>query len=159
MPQHPHDNHISPPGPLTGSDTATAVEWDYARRVLSVFAFDSTDSLFWRVDADYAPLTFFVRCDDLFHWGTADLERVDRTDVSLLEQCADDVTQHGHPSWAGELFAARRRAMRPQGAFYDDIPHALHPLFDACGPHRTVGLTNPRPHPRDRPSPTDDRAD
>lgn len=127
-----------------------ATEHDYAHRVLAVFAFDHTDGLWWRVDAQYAPVTFFATCNDFFAWGGSDVEPITPQDVPLLEQAADDVdTVAGGGGWAGELFAARKRGMRPQGAAYADIPQGLWPLFDACGPPRTVGLGNPRPRPED----------
>jgi hypothetical protein len=43
----------------------------------------------------------------------------------------------------GELFAARVRGVRPQGASYSLYPRATWPLFDACGPKRETGLGNP----------------
>lgn len=42
-----------------------------------------------------------------------------------------------------ELFAARVREMRPQGACYKGYPKDLWPLFDACGPERETGMGNP----------------
>lgn len=42
-----------------------------------------------------------------------------------------------------ELFAARVRGMRPQGACYKGYPKDLWPLFDACGPERETGMGNP----------------
>ena len=32
---------------------------------------------------------------------------------------------------------------------YETIDKTLWPLFDACGPVRTVGFGNPEPHPID----------
>jgi hypothetical protein len=42
-----------------------------------------------------------------------------------------------------ELFCARVRKMRPQGAWYAYCPEAEWPLFDACGPERGVDAGNP----------------
>lgn len=50
------------------------------------------------------------------------------------------------PSFQGvfcDLFAARVRGMRPQGAAYTFYPPETWPLFDACGPEREIGFGNP----------------
>lgn len=57
--------------------------------------------------------------------------------------------------FADELFAARMRKMRPQGASYSLYPPSIWPLFDACGSVRETGLGNPQPQPT---SPTDPKA-
>jgi len=45
----------------------------------------------------------------------------------------------------GDLFAARVRKMRPQGAAYKvRYDESIWPLFDACGPVREVGFGNPK---------------
>lgn len=45
----------------------------------------------------------------------------------------------------GDLFAARVRSMRPQGAAYKvRYDKSIWPLFDACGPEREIGMGNPR---------------
>jgi hypothetical protein len=45
-----------------------------------------------------------------------------------------------------ELYAARIRKMRPQGAAYPERA-ATQALFDACGPERAIGFGNPRRPP------------
>lgn len=42
-----------------------------------------------------------------------------------------------------DLFCARVRGERPQGACYSRYPQELWPLFDAVGPERETGLGNP----------------
>ena len=45
----------------------------------------------------------------------------------------------------GDLFAARVRQMRPQGAAYKvRYDESIWPLFDECGPVREVGFGNPK---------------
>lgn len=125
-----------------------AVSVDFLRRVLAVFAFDNCDDLWWRTDGEYAPATFFVLCNDLFEWGTADVEPIRIEDLPLLEQTAEDVRPLVPMlNCVGDLFAARKRQMRPQGASYKYIPEVLWPLFDACGPERETGLLNPKKQP------------
>lgn len=119
----------------------------YAYRVLAAFAFEGTDGVWWRTDGVHAPVTFFAQCSDLFEWGTADLERIDPADLPLLEQSVVDAKAAGGELWKGELFVARKRGMRPQGACYKNIPEALWPLFNACGPARERNLFNPHPIP------------
>jgi hypothetical protein len=119
----------------------------YVHRVLAAFAFDNTESLWWRVDGEYAPVTFFAQVSDVFWWGTADVEPIAPVDVPLLEQTAADTRRAGAEVWIAELYAARKRGSRPQGAFYEHIPAGLWALFDACGPLRSVEVGNPRPQP------------
>lgn len=121
----------------------------YVHRVLAVFAFDGTDSVWWRTEGEFAPVTFFAQVSDFFAWGGGDLERIEPGDVDALEQAASDIRSAGvEPSaWAGELFAARKRGMRPQGAQFKYIPEPLWPLFKAAGPERARDLLNPKAIP------------
>lgn len=126
----------------------TANPADFMHRVLAVFAFDNTEDLWWRTDGEYAPVTFFALCNDLFAWGTADLERITPEDLPLLEQAAADVRPLVPMlNNVGELYCARKRGQRPQGAAYKFIPEVLWPLFDACGPERETGMLNPKQQP------------
>lgn len=119
-------------------------------RVLDAVAFDNCDMLWWRTDGEYAPITFFVNCNDLFWWATSDAEDVTPENVHLLEESIKDVEAIDDcSSWATSLFCCRSRKMRPQGAAYPKDKR-LWPLFDACGPAREVdksGFGNPKEHP------------
>lgn len=123
-----------------------AVTLEFVLRVLRAFAdADATDDLWWRTDAEYAPVTFLVNCNDLFCWGSADAEEVTSENVSVFEQAVADVRAvTGDEAYACELFAARVRRERPQGAAYPKN-RALWPLFDQCGSERQTGLGNPYP--------------
>jgi hypothetical protein len=104
------------------------------------------DAIWWRTDGTYAPVTFFVACNDVFVWGLADVETLTPANIDVFEKSVADCTagaKHGE-IYAGALFCARVRGMRPQGAAYPD-ERALWPLFDACGPQREIGLGNPYP--------------
>ena len=82
-----------------------------------------------------------VNCNDLFGWGFADAENI--SDKTLLDfhTAMDDCD--GDMSTASELYCARQRGMRPQGACYTYYKKKYWPLFDACGPEREVGFGNP----------------
>lgn len=111
------------------------------------------DWLQWRCDGEYGPVTFFATCSDCFVWGSADAEDITPENVDILAQAVADC-RRADPVYgtiyAAELFAARMRKMRPQGASYDDRNKFMWPLYDACGPKRETGLGNPTPHPEDR---------
>lgn len=112
----------------------------FALEIMSLFAkYDLHDLLFWRTDGEYAPITFFVNCNDLFYWATADLEPISPDNFPELERAMKDVgaTQVNSESLDGlSLFCARVRKMRPQKCAYPK-DKKLWPLFDACGPERT----------------------
>jgi len=119
-------------------------------RVLTLFAStDSHDLLFWHTAGKYAPVTFFVNVNDVFHWACADLEEITRENITLAERAIEDVQSATRkvgwstPSDWTVLFAARARKMRPQGAAYRCIERAVWPLLNACGPERVIGPEDP----------------
>ncbi len=107
-------------------------------RVLSVTS-DNCGDIIWNTDGKYAPLAFFVICNDLFYWGCADSEAVSCDNITILEQSYKDSPNNG-----GLLFCCRVRKMRPQGAYYHYFDADERPLFDACGQEREVCLGNPK---------------
>lgn len=126
------------------------IDLAFVSRVLSIFnGFDglSNEDIWWRTDEEYAPITFFVSCNDLFYWACSDSERITPENIELLEQTVKDVeTLTKSQTFADQLFVCRQRQMRPQGACYDERyigPKELWPLYDACGPSRQVGFGNP----------------
>lgn len=77
-------------------------------------------------------ITLCVNCSDTFYWGCSDFEEVELTELNELLSCYEIAKD-----WGGDLFACRKREMRPQGACYTKrFPEELHHLFDACGPER-----------------------
>ena len=118
-------------------------ESDLTLRVLRVFAFDNTEQVWWRTDGEYAPVTFFVKCNDLFWWGCSDCEQITEQNIDLLERTAQDLGEDDAAIYLGELFAARSRGMRPQGACYKNWPERIQVLFNACGPEREINIANP----------------
>lgn len=107
---------------------------------------DCYDDMTWGTRGDAAPIKFYINCNDLFWWGTADGEEVSEEDLDLLEKTFEDAKQadeYGN-CYATLLFCSRKRQMRPQNAYYDHFPESLHPLFDASGPEREVDFLNPK---------------
>lgn len=97
-----------------------------------------------------------ITCSDVFVWGSADVEVVTAENFPRLaahfaafEQLekADDkqpLKDRDFPlCYAFIAWVAKERGMRPQGAYYTEIPKSLWPLFDSYGPARTTGLGNP----------------
>lgn len=74
---------------------------EFVREVLALFnAFQGPfcHDLWWRMDAQYAPITFLVSCNDFFWWATGDGEtpltvfdddRFFFSEDALLDYCAD----------------------------------------------------------------------
>jgi len=130
-----------------------------ALKVLGFFnGFDgpASDHLWWRTDGEYAPITIFVTCNDVFFWGSADCEEITAEDLPALKQACDDANaatigdhvgtgkQFGYGSIYGPvLWIARKRKERPQGAYYSKHLPGLWPLYDAVGEEKPVELGNP----------------
>ena len=80
-----------------------------------------------------------VNCSDTFVWGCSDFEDITFEELPDLIEC-----YKLSPKWGGELWVARKRKMRPQGASYDECyPRSEWHLFDACGPARKAQLCDP----------------
>lgn len=126
-------------------------EPEFYLRVMKATAFGFCDMIWWRTDDEYAPITFFVNCNDLFWWASADCEKVTPENIHLLEESLKDIAEIDDCSeMGGELFCCRSRKIRPQGAAYPK-DERMWSLFDACGPDRDVDkkpFGNPKAHPR-----------
>jgi len=122
-------------------------EVEFIKRVLAAFSDWWKEDVGWRVDED--GVHFFALVSDVFWWGSADGEDILPEDLQLLERCKADLValEGSEPTCLPELYAARKRGMRPQGAWYAGLDSSVYHLFDACGPARDVGLGNPRRHP------------
>lgn len=110
---------------------------DFVLQVLSFFSdHDLHDSLWWRTDGEYAPVTFFAKTSDVLSWGMADCEPVTPETLPLLQAAVADCVAVGERRGALcgiELFACRIARRRPQEPAYPQN-RDLWPLFDACGP-------------------------
>ena len=113
-------------------------------RVMSAFsAADICDGLWWKFDD--GELRLFAIVNDVFAWGTADLEEITPERIPVLEQALDDLLTIGdHGVELPDLYAARVRGMRPQDAAYPEHSE-VRALFDACGPERPRDMLNPGP--------------
>lgn len=118
----------------------------FVRRVLDVFAkADIREELLWRVEG--RDVRFAVDVSDVFAWGCADAEDITPPRLATLEQAYTDLDAVGGTRHTAELYAARIRGMRPQGAPYP-TEAAAQALFDACGPERPIGPGNPKRLPQ-----------
>jgi len=95
---------------------------------------DIHESLWWRCDGEYSPVTFFVNCNDLFYWACADCEPFTAEDVAAMDAAIADAG----PMYGPSLWCCRKRAMRPQKPAYPtgDGAEKMARLYDACGPER-----------------------
>jgi hypothetical protein len=100
------------------------------------------------------PQQFGADVSDVFAWGGSDYEEITPDRLPVLAQAMADLRAiHRHDDmYTVDLYAARIRQMRPQGAAYPKERAATQALFDACGPARATGLGNPRRPP----TPTED---
>jgi hypothetical protein len=102
-------------------------------------------------------LKFYVNCSDVFFWGCADAEDLTEDNFQLFvdtyNECIEalkdsEKNEYAYLNWAPVLFCARSRKMRPQGAFYENMPEELIPLFNECGEEREVNFGNPYTTPK-----------
>lgn len=130
------------------ADRQTVDDIGFMKDVLDIFhKADIHESLTWYLDA--GKIYFGANCSDLFYWGTADVEPIEsEADVELLRKCYNDLSDAKKQFSLGispsfltpELYASRRRGMRPMKLWYKAIlsnwGESLYQLFDACGPDR-----------------------
>lgn len=116
-------------------------------QLTAMFPSDLCSDLLWRCDGQYAPVTFFINCNDLFWWGCADGEDITEENIHLLREAIKDLEDYPlSKADAPLLFCCRVRKMRPQGAYYSYLEKDVWHLFDAAGPEREVGGGNtPKP--------------
>lgn len=114
---------------------------EFLLRFFRATSFDLCDSCFWRTDGEYAPLSIFVNCNDLFYWAMADCETLTPENIEVFEQSIKDTNkainnENESNEWGPLLFCARVRKMRPQTPYYKYIPDTIKNLFNECGPER-----------------------
>lgn len=85
-------------------------------------------TIFWDEE-----LKFFVDCSDFFFWATSDCEELTEEDLPLLNKSIEEA---GDELTGALLYCARKRKMRPQGAYYSILKKETWHLFDACGEKR-----------------------
>ena len=136
--------------------------------ILDLFdKYDLTINLMWQVDLEKEELHLMVLCNDLFYWACADVEEITLENLPLLKQTIQDLIEMAdkvisntfmlfngtskreehilkrtheieYLHYATDLFCCRSRKMRPQDAYYRNLPESISALFDACGPERNV---------------------
>lgn len=110
------------------------------------------EDLFWSKDEN-GVLSVSMNCSDIFAWGCADAEPIGPEDLPDIEKARDDVRAlapgiHNLDSlhWT-ELWCARKREMRPQGAFFRHIEdERIAQLFADAGPQRQGGVLGDPDH-------------
>jgi hypothetical protein len=97
------------------------------------------EDLFIEEKIGYWNQTMYITCNDTFFWGCSDCEPITFEELPELIEC-----YKLSPKFGGELWVARKRKMRPQGASYKECyPKEEWPLFDACGLPREAKIGNP----------------
>jgi hypothetical protein len=134
----------------------------YAFRVLTALAADDLHArVFWQIAPDPRWVDFHIDVTDVFAWGPLDTQRIDPSQLDLLERTVTEV-RHLAPTglgYAPVLFVCRVRDQRPQAEAYP-VEKELWALVDAAGPDRgdnsalRPGACRPRErHLRRLPSP------
>lgn len=92
--------------------------------------------IWWRTDGDYAPVSIFVNCNNVFDPGMADCECITPSNIDMFEEASKDIRAITDlaDEYIPMLFCARIRGQRPMDDMYPEN-EALWPLFNACGPY------------------------
>lgn len=88
-------------------------------------------------------VTLTVDCSDLFVWGCSDYEPIELEELKDLNRAIEDARAAGAETGGELLWVARKRKLRPQGAYYAHVHPGLGKLFDTCGEFRPAELGNP----------------
>ena len=84
-------------------------------QLTAMFPNNLCDELLWRCDGEYAPITFFINCNDMFYWGCADCETITKENLHIFKKAVEDLKEcKGASKYDGpSLFCCRVRKMRP----------------------------------------------
>jgi len=82
------------------------------------------------IDADET-IKLYVNCNDVFWWACADSEEIKPEEIKGLQECVELSKAYGTILWA-----CRKRGMRPQSPWFEDLSKEELKLFKACGPKR-----------------------
>ena len=97
------------------------------------------DQVMWGPYGPDNAYRFSAMCSDTFQWASADSEIIEPEDLQLLGECLADLrARGGHDYLMCELFAARKRGMRPMPRWIKHYAHnpEIRRLFEAAGPPR-----------------------
>jgi len=103
-------------------------------------AYDMDLDFFWHIDDDTDEVRAAVNVNDTFFWAAADCEIVEAEDIPLLKEMYDI----GGYKYVADLYAARKRKMRPQNAIINGATPEVRAVFLAAGPERPVDFLNPK---------------
>ena len=138
--------------PHAAQDAQVRDSFTFLVRVLELFSMSHADiygDLFWRVDD--GTVRMFANVSDVFLWGGSDVEEITPATLPVLEQAYKDLKAVGAEEFMSELYAARQRHVRPQGAAYPTDAHEawrrVSELYNECGPARKTDLGNPQEVP------------
>lgn len=124
----------------------------FVTRVMEIFSLSHADvygDLFWRVDD--GQISLYANVSDIFFWGGYDVEQITWETLPELERAYLDLKAVEAEEFTSELYAARIRQMRPQGAAYPSDTHdswrRVVEFYNACGPERAIDVGNPKKPP------------
>lgn len=116
---------------------------EFKKLILILDRADLTDLLHLYIDGD-SELGVCFNCNDIFFWACADAEEIqNKEDIELLEEILEQVDIKDGFCVVGDLYCAKKKGIRPQGAAYTYYPKKYWPLFNSCGPEREVNMANP----------------
>ena len=116
------------------------VSTDTLLRALRCFNW-TTDAVSVLVD-DYDNILVSCNVSDVFYWGTADVEPIDNDSIELLEEIRALSNAWDYDPTI--LYAATRRNMRPQGAWYHLLEDWEVDYLNARFPERKTDILNPK---------------
>lgn len=134
-------------------------ELEFLKRVFGLYHRLDNTPPYW----DGAGSEVWINANDLFSWGCSDAVEVTPENLPLLEATGAELEALGDvpapcyhsvtgalsymdlpaSCWLDDVFCARVRQERPQGAQYKRYPEAIKALLNACGPAKAIDLGNP----------------
>jgi len=102
-------------------------------------AFQHDVDLFWYINDD-EEVRAAVNVNDTFFWACSDCEDVEAEDVPSF----NEAFILGGYMYGAEIYAARKRGMRPQNAVINKAPPEVLRAFLDAGPLREVDFGNPK---------------
>jgi hypothetical protein len=111
------------------------INLEFLLKVLSLTANISYMDIWWRTDGDYAPVSIFINCHNVFSEGFADFESITPDNIHILEKASEDIKAIGaSDEFIPMLFCARIRKQRPRDEMIPDNNKVMK-LFHECGPY------------------------
>ena len=102
---------------------------EFLIKIMAIVSPAHCDDIFWRVDEDSLdPITFFVKCTDVFELGGPISVMVSENSIQDLERAYKDSKDHG-----AALFCCRRLNAKPREEFFYRLRAEEFKLFSDCG--------------------------